>query len=176
MYPKGDDKRAEPLYRGALAIREKVIGIHSDTAPNLNSLAFLLLHKGVYEASEVLFKRTLDIYEKLTGTEHHNIADSSYNLDILFFNKGDGLSAAPFYQRALDIYERIVGPTTAATPQLLSTIAICQNQVALYGDVPEKNWEKATDHHRKAIDLFDRAQEPIEALNVELNIQIMHHH
>jgi len=54
-------------------------------------------------------------------------------------------------------------------------MAVFHNQVAYHGDVPAKNWKAAESHYRKAMELFDRAEQPIEAVNSELNIQSLYH-
>jgi tetratricopeptide (TPR) repeat protein len=176
LYSKGDYEGAQPLYERAMEARERVLGKeHPDTLASLNNLAFLLLQKGDYEGSEVLLKKTLYIYENLFGNLHSNTAYSLYNLGYMFFNKGDGTSAVTFYQRALDIYEKIVGAKIEATPHLLSTMAICHNQVAFHNHVPNMNWEKAEKHYLKAMELFDKTGALTEAINAELNLQIMYH-
>ncbi len=172
---KGDYEGAEPLYRRALEIREKVLGReHPDMVTTLNSLAGLLSSKGDYEGAEPLYRRALEICEKVLGREHPDTAASLYNLGALFFIKGDSASAVPYYQRALDVYEKIRGHSISATPQRLTRMAICHNQIAFHGDVPVKNWKSAEAHYRKAIEIFKSAQDQKETANAELNLQTMY--
>jgi tetratricopeptide (TPR) repeat protein len=59
---KRDYAGAEPLYRRALGIREKVLGPdHRDTGGSMNNLACLLHSKGDYEAAERLYRNALAI-------------------------------------------------------------------------------------------------------------------
>ncbi|MGH9656926.1 MAG: tetratricopeptide repeat protein, partial [Bryobacteraceae bacterium] len=74
---KGDYAGAEPLYRRALAIRQKALGPdHPDTATSLNNLAELLRSKGEYAGAEPLFRRALAITEKALGPDHPDTATS----------------------------------------------------------------------------------------------------
>ena len=61
----GRDAEAEPLYKRALAIMEKAVGLNSaDIAPELNNLAALYQRQLRYAEAEPLFKRALAIREK----------------------------------------------------------------------------------------------------------------
>jgi len=100
---------AEPLFRRALAIREKVLGAQHPTAESLNNLAGLLRNKGDDDSAEPLYRRALAIREKVLGAEHPDTANSLNNLALLLHKKGDYDSAEPLYRRALAIAERVLG-------------------------------------------------------------------
>lgn len=62
----GDYKKAEPLYKQALSIREKALGPdHPDTTMSLRNLAVLYRRMGDYGKAEPLYKRELSIKEKV---------------------------------------------------------------------------------------------------------------
>ena len=62
LYYQGRYEEAEPLYKRALEIRERVLGPdHPDTATSLNNLAILYDNQGRYEEAEPLYKRALEI-------------------------------------------------------------------------------------------------------------------
>ena len=87
---KGNTAAAEPLYRRALAIYEKVLGPeHPKTALSLNNLAALLSTKGDTAAAEPLYRRALAIDEKTLGPEHPDTASSLNNLASLLLDKGE---------------------------------------------------------------------------------------
>ena len=70
-----DFKTAEPLYKRALAISEKALGLaHPDVAMGLNILALLYHHQGKYAEAEPLHKRSLAILDKALGPEHPDVA------------------------------------------------------------------------------------------------------
>ena len=66
---------AEPLFRRALAIREKSLGPdHPDVANSLNGLAALLNDTDRRAEAEPLFRRALAIWEKSLSPDHPNVA------------------------------------------------------------------------------------------------------
>jgi tetratricopeptide (TPR) repeat protein len=81
---KGDYDSAEPLYKRALAIIEKVLGKeHPSTATSLNNLAGVYQAKGDYDSAERLYKRALEILEKRLGSNHPNTVTIRNNLAYL---------------------------------------------------------------------------------------------
>ena len=71
----GDYAKAEPLYKEALEICQKVLGReHPDTATSLNNLAGLYMAMGDYAKAEPLFKEALEIRQKVLGPEHPDTA------------------------------------------------------------------------------------------------------
>ena len=72
---QGKSEQAEPLYRRALAIREKALGPeHSDVAQSLYILALFYHTQGHYAEAEPFFQRVLAIREKALGPEHPLVA------------------------------------------------------------------------------------------------------
>ena len=64
-YTQGRYAEAEPLYKRALAIREKTLGPdHPDVANSLNNLAGLYQDQRRYADAESLYKRTLAVRQE----------------------------------------------------------------------------------------------------------------
>src|SRR5947209_2003532 len=85
----GKYAEAEPLYHGALAVRERALGAgHLDVANLLNNLAQLCAAQGRYADAEPLYQRSLAIREKTLGSEHSFVADSLNNLAGLYKAQG----------------------------------------------------------------------------------------
>jgi tetratricopeptide (TPR) repeat protein len=81
---RGDYTEAEPLYRRALAIDEKVLGPdHPEVANTLNNLAVLLEARGDYTEAEPLYRRALAIDEKALRPNHPTTRLDQENLDRL---------------------------------------------------------------------------------------------
>src|SRR5262249_48680030 len=152
---RGERAVAEPLYRRALAIREKTLGAeHPLTAASLNNLALLYHSKGDYAQAELLYSRALTIHEKTVGAEHPSTATALNNLAELYRDKGDYAQAEPLYRRALAIREKKLGaehPLTAAS---------LNNQAKLH---------EATGDISRAVALRLRAQ-AIEERNISVNL------
>jgi CHAT domain-containing protein/Tfp pilus assembly protein PilF len=107
---KGDYAKVEPLWRRALAIREKSLGPeHPFTAAILNNLAIFHHQISDYDKAAPLYERALALKEKLFGPEHPDVATTLNNLGIFYRDKGDYSKAESFYGRALVIREKILG-------------------------------------------------------------------
>ena len=112
---KGRYLEAEPLYKHALAIREKLLGPDSpDVAASLNDLGELYRVQGRNAEAEPLYKRAIAILEKAVGPEHPVVAQCLNNLAILYANEGRFADAEPLHKRALAIREKAFGPGDAA--------------------------------------------------------------
>ncbi|MDP3284559.1 MAG: CHAT domain-containing protein, partial [Desulfobacterales bacterium] len=120
----GDYSKAEPLYKRALAVAEKVLGPeHPNTALSLNNLAMLYESLGDYSKAEPLYKRALAINEKVLGPEHPDTAQSLNNIAGLYCSLGDYSKAEPLYKRALAIKEKVLGSEHPDTAISLNNIA-----------------------------------------------------
>src|SRR5262245_2871555 len=63
--------RAEPLYRRALALSERLFGPHDfDVASILTNLGILCKEQGRYAEAEPLYRRALAIVERVRGPHH----------------------------------------------------------------------------------------------------------
>ncbi|HNM52473.1 MAG TPA: tetratricopeptide repeat protein, partial [Candidatus Obscuribacter sp.] len=73
---QGKYVEAEPLYKRALAIYEKVRGAeHPDLATAMNNLALVYEAQGKYTEAEPIFQQALTIQKKCFGAEHASVAN-----------------------------------------------------------------------------------------------------
>jgi len=118
---------AEPLFRQALEIRQKVLGReHPATAISLNNLALLYHVMGDYAQAEPLYKEALDIRQKVLGREHPYTAVSLNNLAGLYEQTGDFAKAEPLFKEALEIRQKTVGPDHPDTASNLNDLALLE--------------------------------------------------
>ena len=120
LYLRARYAEAEPLFRLALAIREKALGPdHPDTATSFNNLAELLQAQGRYGEAEPLFRLALAIREKALGPDHPDTATSLNNLAGLLQAQGrygeagragDAQVALQRFVELLPDQERVLGP------------------------------------------------------------------
>jgi tetratricopeptide (TPR) repeat protein len=128
-------QEAEPLFRGALNIREKVSGPeHPDVASSLNNLAELYRTQGKYGEAEPLYKRSLAIWEKALGPEHPDLATSLNNLAELYRTQGKYGEAEPLYKRSLAILEKALGPEHPDVASILNNLAELYRTQGKYGE------------------------------------------
>ena len=107
--------------------------------------------------------------------EHPDTIQCIFNLAILLRDKGDHVHADPLYRRVVTTYEKAMKKGNPLSAQFIRTAAACHNNIAFHTEVPAKNWREAEFHYRKSIELFGNLQAPLEADNVELNLQILFH-
>ena len=68
---RGEWKRAEVLYRRALAMKERVLPAdHPDIATTANNLAIVCRHRGRPEEASALYGRALEILQRTLGPAH----------------------------------------------------------------------------------------------------------
>ncbi len=73
LQAKGELQQAEPAYRRALALKQKLFGEeHPDIGISLNNLAVLLKQSGKTNQVQELFAQALIIFEKTLGADHPN--------------------------------------------------------------------------------------------------------
>jgi CHAT domain-containing protein/tetratricopeptide (TPR) repeat protein len=120
----GEYAKAEPLYKEALEIRQKVLGReHPDTALSLNNLALLYQAMGDYAKAEPLLTGALEMRQKVLGREHPDTAQSLNNLALLYQAMGDYAKAEPLLTEALEIRQKVLGREHPDTAQCLNNLA-----------------------------------------------------
>jgi CHAT domain-containing protein/tetratricopeptide (TPR) repeat protein len=125
--------QAEPLYRRALTITEKVLGpVHANTGYSLLNLAMLYRDQGLYSKAEPLLRRALAIFENALGPDHPDTATSLNNLAALYSDQGLYSQAEPLYKQALSIREKILGPDHPDTAASLNNLAVLYSDQGLY--------------------------------------------
>ena len=114
---------AEPAYKRALAVREKIFGLeHPSVGTSLNNLAELHRLQGRLAEAEPLYKRDLAILEKAVGREHQDVGTSLNNLGLLFQAQQRFADAEASFTRALAIKEKALGPDHAEIASLLNNL------------------------------------------------------
>jgi tetratricopeptide (TPR) repeat protein len=161
---RGDYVGAEPLYRRALEIYEKVYGQdHKDVAFSLAGLAKCNLHCGKYTEAQLLYTRVISIYEKIYGKEHEEVANMLENLAQCYVCQRDHARAIPIFERSVEIFKKVNGPNHESVGTNLFALARCYDE---------------TNDDKKAEPLFRRALEICESQekkNAEQIAQIRYH-
>jgi tetratricopeptide (TPR) repeat protein len=125
---------AGPLFRRALAIREKVFGIeHVSVASSLNNLAGLYYNIGKYTEAESIWNRALTITENAFGNEDMRVATMLNNLAELYTKQGRYVQAEPLYDQSLAIYRKTLGdehPSVAVSFNNLAELYLQQGKYA----------------------------------------------
>lgn len=97
---------------------EKMVKLVEETSPSNDILAFLLDTianflglSARFEEAEKLYRKALEIKEKILGKEHPDTATTLDNLALLLGDKGDYEEAERLFRRALEICEKTLGRT-----------------------------------------------------------------
>jgi CHAT domain-containing protein len=118
----GRDAEAEPMFKRAIAIMEKVVGLDAvDIAPELNNLAALYQRQQRYAEAEPLFKRALALSERSLPPNHPDIGRALNNLATNYEKQDRHAESEPLTRRALAIYEK-AAPESPAVATLLSNL------------------------------------------------------
>jgi TPR repeat protein/tRNA A-37 threonylcarbamoyl transferase component Bud32/type II secretory pathway pseudopilin PulG len=105
QYPK-----AEPLLRGALETRERILGKEdTNTLTSMTDLAGLLFDKGDYAGAELLCRRVVETQERILGKENPVTLSSLSHLAVVLWQKGDRAEAEPLARQVLATQERTMG-------------------------------------------------------------------
>lgn len=120
---QGHDDLAEPLYKRAIALMEKSLGLETPLiGAELTNLAALYQRQSRYAEAEPLFKRALSVREKGLSREHPDVGQSLNNLATLYVKQQHYADAEPLFQRALAIYQKAGGPEHPAVATVLNNL------------------------------------------------------
>ncbi|WP_027574280.1 CHAT domain-containing tetratricopeptide repeat protein [Bradyrhizobium sp. WSM1743] len=120
---QGRDDLAEPIYKRAIALLEKSLGLDTALiAPELTNLAALYQRQGRFTEAEPLFKRALTVSERSLSREHPDVGRALNNLATLYVKQERFADAEPLFQRALAIYQKAAGPEHPAVATVLNNI------------------------------------------------------
>lgn len=126
---------AEPLYRRALAIVEKVLGPeHPLVAIALDNLGSLYKGQGRLSDAEPLHRRSLEINEKALGPDHIDVAVTLDKLASVYMSRGGYAEAEPLYGRSLTIREKVLGPEHPGVARSLNNLAALYHAQSRYAD------------------------------------------
>ena len=99
-------------------------GHDEQLAKHLNMAGRAYNEAGRYSEAEPLYKRSLQIREKVLRPEHPNVATSLNNLASLYRDQGRYPEAEPLYKRSLEIWEKVLGPEHPNVATILNNLAL----------------------------------------------------
>ncbi len=114
----------------------------------ISDIAYLMYYVAEYKKAEELYKKVLEISERILGEEHPNTATSYNNLGLVYARQGEYKKAEELYKKALEISERILGeehPSTATSYNNLGLVYARQGE-----------YKKAEELYKKALEIRER--------------------
>ena len=131
----GRDAEAEPMFKRAIAIMEKTVGLDSvDIAPELNNLAALYQRQQRFAEAEPLFKRALALSEKQLSPTHPDLGRALNNLATNYEKQERHAESEALTRRALALYEKVAGPESPAVATLLNNLGQIVKAEGRYDD------------------------------------------
>lgn len=116
---------AEPLYRRALVVSERLWGMeHADLTRLLTGLAHLYQEQSRFALAEPLYRRAIDLCARGRGQQHADLAHPLTGLATLYERQGRSDQAEPLFQQAIHIREQALGEEHPLVAQPLNGLAI----------------------------------------------------
>ena len=127
-FREGNYVQAEPLFRQALDLSQKVLGAdHIGTADSARDLGSLYLPQKKYAKAQECFTKALNIDEKLFGSSAPQVAGDLGSLSIAYERQGNVVEAARLSQRGEEIKRSLPGGS-------LNTDSLMKNPVSFNVD------------------------------------------
>ncbi|HEV7506513.1 MAG TPA: serine/threonine-protein kinase [Thermoanaerobaculia bacterium] len=131
---RGDYAAAEPIFREALRLKQKILGADEDVATAYNNLGNVLYAKGDLAGAEPYLRQGLAMRRKLLGSEPHpEMATSLNNLASLLEAKGERAEAEKLYREVLAMRRKLFdgrGPKVAQSLSNLAFILLAEGRPA----------------------------------------------
>jgi hypothetical protein len=115
---------AEPQFKSALELAERVLGQNAVTADSARDLGNLYLKQKKYAQAQELLKKALSIDEKLYGMNAPQIAADLLSLANVMNAQKDTAQAAPLVERANSIRATLPGSAAAAAVADQPTVSV----------------------------------------------------
>ena len=98
---------AEPLFREALAINERIYGVgHLGTAVSLNNIAICLGRQGRHAESAALLEKAIAIRREKLPKDHPDLGHTLNNAGSAYEKAGDTTNALQAYTEAVELWRR----------------------------------------------------------------------
>ncbi|MBR8840667.1 MAG: tetratricopeptide repeat protein [Stigonema ocellatum SAG 48.90 = DSM 106950] len=109
---------------------------------------YYLKERGRYSEAEPLYKKALELYQRLLGEEHPSVATSYNNLAKLYESQGRISEAEPLLKKALELWQRLL---REEHPLVVTSY---NNLAALYSF--QGRYSEAEPLYKKALELTQR--------------------
>lgn len=115
--------RAEVYFKQALTLAEQFKEGDPRRPKAINNLAAVYQIQGKYTFAESLYKRALDLNQRLHGKEHPDVALNLHNLAVLYCARSRFAEAEPLFREAMAIAETVLGPAHCGLVSTLRNLA-----------------------------------------------------
>jgi len=121
----GESKKAEEMFRQALAIQTRLFGNeHAEVASSLVNLGVTLMDQDKLAEAEALERQALAMRCKLLGNEHQEVANSLNVLGLVLWNRGQLTEAETIHRQALAMRRKLLGQEHRDIAESLNNLGI----------------------------------------------------
>jgi len=103
---------------------------------------------GLYNDALEVWKREVNLSEKVYGTEHQDTATSYNNIGGVYYSQGDYAKALEYHQKALEIREKVLGTEHRDTATSYNNIGLVYDNLGDYA--------KALEYYQKALEIWEK--------------------
>ncbi|MBD2509794.1 tetratricopeptide repeat protein [Nostoc muscorum FACHB-395] len=95
---------------------------------------YYLNERGRYSEAEPLYKKALELRQRLLGEEHPDVAISYNNLALLYSDQGRYSDAEPLHKKALELWQRLLGEEHPDVANSYNNLALLYSDQGRYSD------------------------------------------
>jgi Flp pilus assembly protein TadD len=130
-HARGRYRRAEPLARRAVALRERALGTHHpDVARDVAALAAIVDGRGRHAEAETLHRRALAVFQTRLGARHRETAAALGNLAACLHAQGRAREAETVATQASAMSGRLLGVAHPDAQLAAANLAAIRRQMA----------------------------------------------
>jgi len=107
----------------------------SEKSNYLMAIGDLYSFNGCFREAEAFFKQALEIFKKIYGENHPDVASTLNNLGIVYYNQGRYNEAEELYKQALEIFKKIYGENHPDVASTLINLGIVYFNQGKYNEV-----------------------------------------
>jgi tetratricopeptide (TPR) repeat protein/tRNA A-37 threonylcarbamoyl transferase component Bud32 len=123
---------AQGQFERAIALRRRMLGVHSDTLHSEGSLAAVYQLEGKWAEAEALSTKTLEAQRRLLGEEHPTTLATMRDLGLVKRLQGKYAEADALLTRVLDINRRLLGEANQATLESMNNLGMVYRNEGKY--------------------------------------------
>jgi tetratricopeptide (TPR) repeat protein len=157
----------EVLDKGVDKVQKELKDQPEIQATLMMTMGNVYMNLGLYEQSEPLLERTLELREKIFGRDHPAVAAGVFNLSLLKEEEAEYDQALSMARRALEIYEEALGPEHSLTAKASDNIGTIYWKMGKF-DEAEPFLVRALEVRKKG--LGDDSREVAESCNNLANL------
>jgi len=148
FFDLGFDDKGVDLTTSALAIQERLLGNHADTARSLSILGEFWQFRRDMDKAEIFQQRALDMRREILPSDSAPVIDSLESMGSVYLGKADYARAEPLLKEALTLSIAKYGPKDPRNAKILQHLGQCAME---QGDP-----KTAENYFVEAVDLLDQ--------------------